>query len=108
MAFYKTIAYRDKFTTLKEATATAMNDVFKKRGFENNKIITEWNNIVGEELSGKYKPSKITHNGKSVVLFVDSITLKDRQHITYNKSIIIEKINQFCGHQAIDNIKIID
>ena len=103
---YKTIPFKEKFVSIKDAATKAMSKVFKDRGFTNNNIIIEWNNIVGDEMAAKYKPAKITDYNKKITLYLDSVTLKDRQHIIYNQSIIIEKVNQFLGHKAIDLIKI--
>ena len=37
-------------------------DIFKKRGFKEQKVLTNWKDIVGDEISNYSIPESITHN----------------------------------------------
>ncbi len=102
----KTIAFRDTFKNMQNLVNVAFSNICIKRGFINPDIIIEWSDIIGYELSKSYLPSRISNNRKQTILYVNCVNLRDRQNITYNKNVLIEKINIFLGDKYITDIKI--
>ena len=84
--------------------------IFKKRGFTENKILTDWNKIVGDSLGGSSVPKKLffSRNKKSDgVLYVEVYDSGMAMEMTYMEPIIIEKIASYFGYKAISKLKII-
>lgn len=92
----------------------AVNETAKplliKRGFAENRIITDWNLIAGEHIGKCSNPRRLSfRQGSSAdgTLFVEvynSIAAMEMEHLS---PVIIEKIALYFGYKAVSKIKII-
>jgi hypothetical protein len=86
------------------------NPIFKKRGFVENKIITDWYIIVGEMLAGYSSPHKVVFGKDKQTGGVLHIQVTDggmAMELSYMEPVIIEKISTYFGYKAIVKLKII-
>ncbi len=84
--------------------------VFQKKGFTENKIITDWHLIVGAEIARFSFPKKIYFRGENRdggVLHVEVWDSGIANDIMYMEPIIVEKIAKYFGYKSIDKIKIL-
>ena len=97
------------------ATVSLLNKsqpIFKKllskNGINDFRIITMWNQIVGEELSLVSRPKKITYKrgSRSNAILQISVVGAYATEISYMDGLIIERINSFMGYCAISLIRI--
>lgn len=83
---------------------------FRRRGFAENKILTEWNFIAGAEL-GKYStPRKLNFKKDKKsdgILHVEVYDSGMATELTYMEPMLIEKISQYFGYRAVAKLKII-
>ena len=77
-------------------------DIFKKRGFKEQKVITNWKDIVGEEISLYTLPESLTQNRLLIIKCESSNALEFQYHIPK----IIERITIMMGYAAVKNIRI--
>ena len=77
-------------------------DIFKKRGFKEHKVITNWKDIVGDEISIYTIPESLTHNKFLTVKCESSHALEFQYHIPK----IIERITIMMGYPAVKGIRI--
>ena len=77
-------------------------DIFKKRGFKEHKVITNWKDIVGDEISIYTIPESLTHNKLLTIKCESSHALEFQYHIPK----IIERITIMMGYPAIKSIRI--
>ena len=77
----------------------------EKKGFAQSKLITNWNEIVGLELSKQSKPLKITFpkNGLGATLIIE-IDGAFGPEIDLQRETIKEKVNRVYGYTAIAKI----
>jgi hypothetical protein len=89
----------------------ALTSHFKKRGFVETRLISQWDRIIGKELSGRCFPIKISthtkHNKTSYTLVVEITDSAAAVELTYLEPIILEKIATYFGFKAIKSIKAI-
>lgn len=84
--------------------------IFKKRGFIENRIITDWSNITGGELATNSSPRKLvfqkdkTTDGTLHIEVYDSAIAME---LTYMEPVLIEKIACYFGYKAVARLKII-
>ena len=76
--------------------------IFKERGFKESKIITDWTEIVGKEISDLTLPVGLSKNKNLKILCNSSFAL-ELQHMTPK---IIDRINLTMGYKAVENIQI--
>jgi len=77
-------------------------DIFKKRGFKEQKILTNWKDIVGDEIGSYTIPESLTQNKLLIVKCSSSHALEFQYAIPK----IIDRISFMMGYKAITNIKI--
>lgn len=77
-------------------------DIFKKRGFKEQKVITNWKDIVGEEISLYTVPESLTQNKLLIIKCESSHALEFQYHIPK----IIERITVMMGYTAVKDIRI--
>ena len=77
----------------------------EKKGFSQSKLITNWEEIIGSELSKKLKPSKMKFSGKGLgaTIFLD-LQGSYGPEISLQLEVIKEKINRVYGYAAITKI----
>ena len=83
-------------------TRSITKDIFKKRGFKEHKVITNWKDIVGDEISIYTIPESLTHNKLLTIKCESSHALEFQYHIPK----IIERITIMMGYPAVKSIRI--
>lgn len=83
-------------------------DTFKKRGFAEGKIITDWAEIVGTELAKYSAPAKLyfpkgKRNEGTLHINIFGSLASELQHM---EPLIIEKIATYIGYKAVAKIKL--
>jgi hypothetical protein len=71
-----------------------------KNGFNEVRIFSCWKNIIGSELHSQVKPLKL----KNKVLHCIAQNSAVATDVAFKSPILIEKINQFFGYQAVTKI----
>ncbi|MBL8658738.1 MAG: DUF721 domain-containing protein [Rhodospirillales bacterium] len=95
---------------LGEAVAALTGPIIARRGFARGALMAEWPTIVGERLAASCVPERIAYppkrsSGGTLRLRVASGSLAmELQHL---EPILIERINAYFGHRAIDRVKLI-
>ena len=80
-----------------------------KYGFINSDIISNWNNIVGEQFSNLITPIKIAFYSKQRVngtLYVKVKVPSVLAIAQYQFPTIIDRINTYFGYNAVEKIKV--
>ena len=77
-------------------------DIFKKKGFKEQKVITNWKDIVGDEISSYTIPESLTQNRLLTVKCESSHALEFQYCIPK----IIERISIMMGYTAVKDIRI--
>jgi hypothetical protein len=96
-------------TALSSALNHVTNPIYAKRGFVANKIISDWELIVGKSLARYSIPRKLffaKDKKAGGVLNVDVFDSGMAMEMTYMEPIILEKIATYFGYKAIDKLKI--
>jgi hypothetical protein len=85
-------------------------DAFKRQGFASREIVTRWPEIAGPEIAAHAEPMRMQwprqkNDGDSepatLILRVEGPAAIEIQHLS---GLIIERVNQFFGWQAVDRI----
>ena len=76
-------------------------DIFKKRGFKEQKVLTNWRDIVGDEISSYSIPESLTQNKVLIVKCNSSNALE----FQYTIPKIINRITLMMGYKAVTGIK---
>ena len=104
---------------LRQSTWPVMKKSFEKYGFSATDILINWRAIVGDDLSARAIPHRISwprslssatrnHNGiKGGTLIVQAEDGPSAVEIQYLELEIVERINVFYGYSAITRIKVI-
>ena len=79
-----------------------------KRGISDVRIISNWADIVGVELSKVSAPSKITYKNKERTGGILHISVVGAlaTEISYQSGVIVEKVNSFIGYGAVADIRL--
>jgi hypothetical protein len=81
--------------------------IYKKHGFAEHRILTEWPQIVGVDLASCGVPQKLvrsrTHGGGTLYILVASARALELQHM---QPVIIDKIATYFGHNAVQHIRL--
>lgn len=88
-------------------TQEIVKPVFKVRGLMEGKIITHWEQIVGERFATLALPERIIFpKGKKGegTLYL-SVTSTSSLFIHYSQGIILEHVNRFFGYKAISKLQ---
>lgn len=88
--------------SLRSVSHKITNRIFRDRGFKEEKIINEWENIVGKEIANFIIPTGLNKN-KTIKVLCDSSFALELQHISPK---IIDRINLNMGYKAVSNIQI--
>ena len=82
---------------------------FRRRGFAENKILTDWKLIVGDRVAEYSIPRRISfaRDKKSDgTLYVEVYDGGMAMELEYMKNIVLEKIAQYFGYKAVAEIRI--
>jgi len=103
---------------LSEAASSVTNDVFGRKYVALGRIISQWNEIVGEDLSTKAQPvalkyknfkdksGKIQKNPDATLEIATTSAHATRLH--YQKDLILERINRIFGERWITAIRFVN
>jgi len=98
--------FKQGLRPIKNLLPDNLNKIFKKEGalfFEINK---NWKRIIGDEFFNFSSPLKLKKISDGCLLIVQT-DKKFTLEIDYLRDDIIEKINSFCGYNAVQKIKVI-
>jgi len=102
-----------RFTGVKELSRSLdaiTKPIFRKRGFTENKILTDWNYIVGDTIGKCSTPQKLyfsQNKHSNGILYVEVYDSGTAMELTYTEPVILEKIAIYFGHKAVGKLKII-
>src|SRR5579863_9107300 len=103
---------------LAEVLRQTLGDAFAKQGFASVELVTRWPQIVGAEIAAHSQPEKIqwprtpqARNAQArnapepgtLLLRVEGPAALEIQHLS---DVILERVNQFFGWQAVDAVRL--
>src|SRR5580704_1515411 len=98
---------------LAEVLRKTLGDAFAKQGFASVELVTRWPQIVGAEIAAHSQPEKIqwprTPQARNapepgtLLLRVEGPAALEIQHLS---DVILERVNQFFGWQAVDAVRL--
>jgi hypothetical protein len=98
---------------LAEVLRKTLTDAFAKQGFASVELVTRWPEIVGAEIAAHSQPEKIqwprTPQARNapepgtLLLRVEGPAALEIQHLT---GVILERVNQFFGWQAVGSVRL--
>jgi hypothetical protein len=98
---------------LAEVLRKTLTDAFAKQGFASVELVTRWPEIVGAEIAAHSQPEKIqwprTPQARAapepgtLLLRVEGPAALEIQHLS---GVILERVNQFFGWQAVGNVRL--
>jgi hypothetical protein len=110
------ITYKNSSTTryagpteLSQSLNVITKPIFRKRGLSENKLISDWNVIVGIEYGNRSTPKKISFYRQSKdngTLYIETYDSGVALELEYMKEIVLEKIARYFGYKAIAKIVI--
>lgn len=84
--------------------------VYKKQGFSESRIITDWPLIVGDKVAQYCTPVRLAFHGKGKnkgVLHVEVYQDGIATNLLFLEPVILEKLASYLGYKAIEKIKLI-
>ena len=98
---------------LAEVLRKTLGEAFAKQGFASVELVTRWSEIVGVEIAAHSQPEKIqwprTPQARNapepgtLLLRVEGPAALEIQHLS---DVILERVNQFFGWQAVDGLRL--
>jgi hypothetical protein len=98
---------------LADVLRKTLTDAFAKQGFASVELVTRWPEIVGAEIAAHSQPEKIqwprTPQARNapepgtLLLRVEGPAAVEIQHLS---GVILERVNQFFGWQAVDAVRL--
>jgi hypothetical protein len=98
---------------LAEVLRKTLTDAFAKQGFASVELVTRWPEIVGAEIAAHSQPEKIqwprTPQARNapqpgtLLLRVEGPAAVEIQHLS---GVILERVNQFFGWQAVGDMRL--
>ncbi len=95
---------------LSQALNNVTKPIFRRRGFAENKILTDWNLIVGEAIGSCSAPRKLDFyrdKKNDGVLHVEVYDSGLAMELSYMEPVILEKIASYFGYRAVGRLKLI-
>ncbi len=99
---------RGGMRALGAATAKVTGPLFRKRGFAEAGILTNWPEIMGHVLAARTMPQRIAYprgerNDGTLYIRVESAWATELQHLAPQ---VIERINGYFGYRAVAHLAI--
>jgi hypothetical protein len=98
---------------LADVLRKTLGEAFAKQGFASVELVTRWPEIVGMEIAAHSQPEKIqwprTPQARNapepgtLLLRVEGPAALEIQHLS---DVILERVNQFFGWQAVDGVRL--
>lgn len=103
-----TIERRSGMRALGAAVARVTAPAFRRRGFAEGGILTDWSHIVGSQLATQTEPERLSFaRGKRVdgtlQIRVSGAWATELQHLAPQ---VIERVNSYFGYRAVDRLAI--
>jgi hypothetical protein len=104
-----TFERRSGMRALGAAVARVTAPAFRRRGFAEAGILTDWSRIVGAQLATQTEPEKLSFaRGKRVdgtlQIRVSGAWATELQHLAPQ---VIERVNSYFGYRAVDRLAIL-
>ena len=96
-----------------DSVSKVTGGVFSKKYIMLGRIVTQWEDIVGKELSGKAQPVKIRYfksknDARKATASLDiAVSSADATVLHYQKDLILERINRIFGDNWITAIRFV-
>jgi hypothetical protein len=100
--------YRNGTQLLGDMVARATRPALKKRGFAEERLLLEWNKIVGDEFAHRTAPQKLAHDrhGKQAAVLHIICEPAWAIELQYFEPVILEKIASYFGYRAVERLHI--
>jgi hypothetical protein len=91
-----------------KASEGVLIGIAKKMGFFDVRFLTNWQDIVGSEISQKCSPVKMTFDlfSRESILLVSSLDLSFKSMFTHYREVILAKVRFYFGVNFIKDVKI--
>jgi len=104
-----TIERRSGMRALGAAVARITAPAFRRRGFAEAGILTDWPHIVGSHLASQTEPEKLsfargTRVDGTLQIRVSGAWATELQHLAPQ---VIERVNSYFGYRAVDRLAIL-
>ena len=98
---------------ISDSVALLTKSSFSRKFVSLSRILTQWEDIVGEEMAGKTQPAKLHYRKPKAANESPKATLDiaassaDATVLHYQKGLILERINQLFGESWVTDIKFV-
>ncbi len=98
---------------MSDSVARLTRESFARKFVSLSRILTQWNDIVGNEMAGKAQPVKLHYrkpkaaNEKPQATLDIAVSSADATVLHYQKDLILERINHLFGEKWITGIKFV-
>lgn len=91
-----------------KASEELLARIAKKMGFFDVRFLTNWQEIVGIEISQKCSPSKMIFDpfSKEAILLVSSLDLGFKSMFTHYREVVLTRVKFYFGVNFIKDVKI--
>lgn len=83
--------------------SSAAGKLYKRHGFANAEVLTEWPRVVGERLAEATVPEKLTRDGTLTIKVTPAFAL-ELQHLEPQ---VLDRIATYFGHQAVKRLRLV-
>jgi len=80
----------------------AVGKVYRKQGFAQVEVLTEWPRIVGDRLADASMPEKLSRDGTLTVRVTPGFALE----LQHSEPQVLERIATYFGHRAVKRLKL--
>lgn len=97
------------FARASEAVGAYVAGAGAGRGFAEQRLLTQWPDIIGRDLAALCRPVRVSHRGRSddrggtLVVLVEGALAAELAH---REAEIVERVNRVYGYRAISRIRI--
>ena len=107
--YSSTIERRSGMRALGAAVARITAPAFRRRGFAEAGILTDWPHIVGSQLASQTEPERLSFSRGTRVdgtlrIRVSGAWATELQHLAPQ---VIERVNSYFGYRAVDRLAIL-
>jgi hypothetical protein len=100
-----------KLRTLSDIVPGLTRDILGKKGLLFGKMVLEWPHIAGPEMADKTMPIDLKSakkaGGQSRAVLHLAVQNAFALEVSYQKALLIERLNMFFGYPAIQDIKLV-
>lgn len=105
----ETIERRSGMRALGATVARITAPAFRRRGFAEAGILTDWSHIVGSQLASQTEPERLSFSRGTRVdgtlhIRVSGAWATELQHLAPQ---VIERVNSYFGYRAVDRLAIV-